>query len=57
MTINEVAGKGKTPVALNFQQAFNAPSSPWLTLVRNAVLGDGSSVDADNDEITAVLGQ
>ena len=42
VTINEVAGKGDTPVALNFQQAFNAPNSPWLTLVRNAVLGDGS---------------
>jgi multiple sugar transport system substrate-binding protein len=57
VTINEVAGKGDTPVALNFQQAFNAPNSPWLTLVRNAVLGDGSSVDKDNDEITAVLSQ
>lgn len=57
VTINEVAGQGDTPVALNFQQAFNAPSSPWLTLVRDAVLGDGTNVDADNDEITAVLGQ
>ena len=57
ITINEVAGNGDTPVAINFQQAFNAPSSPWLTLVRNAVLGDGNSVDADNDEITAVLSQ
>jgi len=57
ITINEVAGNGDTPVAINFQQAFNAPSSPWLTLVRNAVLGDGDSVDADNDEITAVLSQ
>lgn len=57
ITINEVAGKGDTPVALNFQQAFNAPNSPWLTLVRNAVLGDGRTVDADNDEITAVLAQ
>ncbi|MFF8187089.1 ABC transporter substrate-binding protein [Microbacterium sp. NPDC016588] len=57
VAINEVAGKGKTPVALNFQQAFNAPGSPWLTLVRNAVLGDGDTVDADNDEITAVLAQ
>ena len=55
VTINKVAGKGETPVALNFQQAFNAPNSPWLTLVRNAVLGDGDAVDADNDEITAVL--
>lgn len=57
VTINEVAGNGDTPVAINFQQAFNAPSSPWLTLVRNAVLGDGDAVDADNDEITAVLSQ
>ncbi|WP_350348849.1 sugar ABC transporter substrate-binding protein [Agromyces sp. G08B096] len=57
VTINEVAGNGDTPVAINFQQAFNAPNSPWLTLVRNAVLGDGETVDADNDEITAVLSQ
>jgi multiple sugar transport system substrate-binding protein len=57
VTINEVAANGDTPVAINFQQAFNAPSSPWLTLVRDAVLGDGTSVDADNDEITAVLSQ
>ena len=42
VTINEVAGKGETPVAINFQQAFNAPNSPWLTMVRNAVLGDGA---------------
>ena len=57
VTINEVASQGDTPVAINFQQAFNAPNSPWLTMVRNAVLGDGSSIDADNDEITAVLSQ
>ncbi len=57
VTINEVAGKGDTPVALHFQQAYNAPGSPWLTLVRGAVLGDGDAIDADNDEITAVLGQ
>ena len=52
-----MAGKGDTPVALNFQQAFNAPNSPWLTLVRNAVLGDDRLVDKDNDGITSVLGQ
>ena len=57
VTINEVAGEGDTPVAINFQQAFNAPNSPWLTLVRNAVLDGSDSVDADNDEITAVLSQ
>jgi multiple sugar transport system substrate-binding protein len=57
VTINEVAGKGETPVADNFQQAFNAPNSPWLSLVRGAVLGDGGKVQSDNDEITSVLGQ
>ena len=57
VTINEAAGKGDTPVAMNFQQAFNAPTSPWLTLVRNAVLGDEDSIDADNDEISAVLAE
>ncbi|WP_394553229.1 ABC transporter substrate-binding protein [Agromyces sp. MMS24-JH15] len=57
ITINEVAGEGDTPVAINFQQAFNAPNSPWLTLVRNAVLEGSDTVDADNEEITAILSQ
>ncbi|WP_084106590.1 sugar ABC transporter substrate-binding protein [Demequina sp. NBRC 110056] len=57
VTINEVAGNGDTPVAINFQQAFNAPTSPWLELVRNAVLNDTGTVDADNDAITDVLSQ
>lgn len=57
VTINEVAAQGRTPVALNFQQAFNAPGSPWLSLVRNRVLNGDDTVDADNDEITAILGQ
>jgi multiple sugar transport system substrate-binding protein len=55
--INEVAGKGDTPVALNFQQAFNAPGSPWLTLVRNAVLKGTDTVDKDNEGITQILQQ
>jgi multiple sugar transport system substrate-binding protein len=57
VTINEVAAKGETPVALNFQQAFNAPNSPWLALVRDAVLADGAKLQQGNDEITAVLGE
>ncbi len=57
VTINEVAAQGSTPVALNFQQAFNAPGSPWLSLVRNRVLDGADSVDTDNDEITAILSQ
>ncbi|MCV2393300.1 sugar ABC transporter substrate-binding protein [Actinotalea sp. M2MS4P-6] len=57
VTINQVAGNGQTPVALNFQQAYNATNSPWLTLVRDQILGDASTLQADNDEVTAVLGQ
>ncbi|RAO25207.1 hypothetical protein ONO23_02979 [Micromonospora noduli] len=57
VTINEAAGKGDTPVALNFQQAFNAPGSPWLTLVRNQVLNGSGDIQKDNAEITAVLKQ
>jgi multiple sugar transport system substrate-binding protein len=57
--INEVASakQSQTPVAPNFQQAFNAPGSPWVTLFRNAVFGDGESVDEDNEIITEILGQ
>ncbi|AEG43577.1 sugar ABC transporter substrate-binding protein [Isoptericola variabilis] len=57
VAVNEVAGQGRTPLARNFQQAFNAPGSPWVTLVRNEVFGPGGTVDADNEEITAVLSQ
>ncbi|MEQ6899175.1 sugar ABC transporter substrate-binding protein [Microbacterium sp. KR10-403] len=57
VTINKVASQGDTPVALNFQQAFNAPGSPWVTLVRNAVLNGKDTVDADNDAITQILQQ
>ncbi|GAA0481752.1 sugar ABC transporter substrate-binding protein [Paractinoplanes deccanensis] len=58
-TINKVAAapQSKTPVAVNFQQAFNAPGSPWVTLFRNQVYGDGASLTKDNEAITQVLGQ
>jgi multiple sugar transport system substrate-binding protein len=57
--INEVAGRpdSKTPVAINFQQAFNAPGSPWVSLFRDQVYGNGSSLQKDNEAITQVLGQ
>jgi len=57
VTINEVAAEGDTPMSLNFQEAFNSPTSPWLTLVRNAVLEGSDSVADDNDAITEVLSQ
>lgn len=57
ITINQVAAHGGTPVALNFQQAFNATNSPWLTLVRNAVLTGKDSLSTDNDQVSSVLSQ
>ncbi|MBX9244413.1 sugar ABC transporter substrate-binding protein [Actinotalea ferrariae] len=59
VTVNEVAGdpNSRTPFARNFQQAFNATDSPWLTLFRNAIFGDGGSVEEDNEAITEVLSQ
>ncbi|MEU4694730.1 sugar ABC transporter substrate-binding protein [Actinoplanes sp. NPDC023714] len=57
--INKVAGEpqSKTPYAVNFQQAFNAPGSPWVTLFRNQVYGDAGALANDNSAITGVLGQ
>jgi multiple sugar transport system substrate-binding protein len=57
VTINEVAAQGDTPFSLSFQEAFNSPTSPWLTLVRNAVLEGTDTVDEDNQAITDVLSQ
>jgi len=57
--INEIAGRAdsKTPAAINFQQAFNAPGSPWVSLFRDQVYGNGSALAKDNEAITQVLGQ
>ncbi|MDR6320649.1 ABC transporter substrate-binding protein [Actinoplanes couchii] len=58
-TINKVAGapQSKTPVAVNFQQAYNAPGSPWVTLFRNQVYGDPAGLAKDNEALSQVLGQ
>lgn len=55
--INEIAASGHTPFSTNFNAAFNAPGSPWLTLLRNQVFGDPSTLDADNDAVTKELDQ
>jgi multiple sugar transport system substrate-binding protein len=52
---NTIAGKGQTPFALKFGQTFNDPQGPWLVLLRDAVFGDASKIDADNDAINASL--
>ncbi|WP_240670524.1 ABC transporter substrate-binding protein [Actinoplanes solisilvae] len=59
LTVNQVAGspQSKTPVAVNFQQAFNAPGSPWMTLFRNQVYGDPAGLAKDNAALTDILGQ
>ncbi|MGW1726406.1 ABC transporter substrate-binding protein [Streptomyces sp. NPDC002306] len=55
VTINQLVASGRTPYALKFGQTFNDPNGPWLTLMRNAVFGDGASVDKDNKAVTASL--
>lgn len=57
--VNEIAAdpNSKTPFSVNFQQAFNATDSPWMTLVRDEVFGDGGHVAENNAAITAILGQ
>lgn len=55
VTINELVADGRTPYAMKFGQTFNDPNGPWLTLMRDAVFGDGASVDKNNDAVTASL--
>lgn len=56
VTINQVAAKGVTPYSLKFGQSYNDPQGPWLPLVRDAVFGDASKIDSDNEALTASLG-
>lgn len=55
VTINSVLADGQTPIALNFGQTFNDPNGPWLTVVRDAVFGDRSKIEADNKAVSASL--
>jgi len=54
---NTIAGKGKTPLAKNFNAAFNDPQSPWIQLFRAAVFDDAddAKIDELNNGITSVL--
>ena len=52
---NTIAAKGQTPFAKNFGATFNDPQGPWLVLLRDAVFGDASKIDADNEAINASL--
>ncbi|WP_369230646.1 sugar ABC transporter substrate-binding protein [Streptomyces sp. R21] len=55
VTINQLVADGHTPYALKFGQTFNDPNGPWLTLMRDAVFGNGSSVDKDNKAVSSSL--
>lgn len=57
LVANATIKDGRTPAAINYNEAFNASGSPWQTLFQNAVFGDGSTLSADNDAITTILGQ
>ncbi|MFC4502655.1 MULTISPECIES: ABC transporter substrate-binding protein [Streptomyces] len=55
VTVNKLVARGRTPYALKFGQTFNDPNGPWLSLMRDAVFGDGTSVDKDNKAVSASL--
>jgi multiple sugar transport system substrate-binding protein len=59
VAINKVAAEpdSKTPIAVDFQQAFNAPGSPWVTLFRDQVFNGKDNLTQDNSAIPSVLGQ
>jgi multiple sugar transport system substrate-binding protein len=59
VTINNVAASpdSKTPIAVDFQQAFNAPGSPWVTLFRDQVFDGKNDLSQDNSAINSVLAQ
>ena len=55
VVINEVAGVGRTPFALKFGETFNDPQGPWLSMIRNYVFGDGTTLEEDDAAVTASL--
>ncbi|MFJ9738322.1 ABC transporter substrate-binding protein [Streptomyces sp. NPDC101166] len=57
VAVNQLVADGRTPYALKFGQTFNDPNGPWLTLMRDAVFGDGASVEKDNKAVSASLAE
>lgn len=52
---NGTIKNGQTPIATNFNEAFNASGSPWQLLIQDAVWGDASKIAKDNAAITTAL--
>lgn len=52
---NSVGANGQTPLAKNFGATFNDPQGPWITLMQDAVFGDGANLEANNQAINDSL--
>ncbi len=52
---NSIGAKGKTPLAKNFGATYNDPQGPWITLMQDAVFGDGANLEANNDAMNESL--
>ncbi|MFG1924176.1 ABC transporter substrate-binding protein [Cryptosporangium sp. NPDC048952] len=55
---NDLAGKGQTPISVNFGKTYNDPNGPWTATIIDAVFGAGSPADAlkkHNPSITESL--
>ena len=57
VTINSLAGKGKTPYARNFNATYNDPQSPWIATFRGALFGPDArkALDDGAAKLTASL--
>ncbi len=54
---NSLVQYGRTPVSVAFNEAFNAPGSPWQLLLQSQIWGDPGDVVAENQAITDILDQ
>lgn len=54
---NATVANGRTPVARNFNEAFNAAGSRWQLLIQEAVWGDFSQIETHNEAINEILAQ
>ena len=52
---NTIGAKGQTPLAKNFGATYNDPQGPWITLMQDAVFGDGANLEANNDAMNESL--
>ncbi|MGO1839422.1 MAG: ABC transporter substrate-binding protein [Candidatus Microbacterium stercoravium] len=55
---NDTVKDGQTPIAVNFNEAFNAAGSPWQLLVQDQIWADDpADLSSLNDDITSILAQ